>query len=533
MPARVVQGRHAVGRGLGTLLYGRTLYLPPSRQLSQANSIVDGLRPFRLRLHRQRAAVLLVRTLSLAALVAIVLLLLRIRGVALPLPLAPLAGAGGVCLAGLIVALLQRPAPAQMAHALDQRLGLREQLGSALEIDPADGRMAALLHQRAGKSLRDANADFVLPWPSLNHERICLIALILLVGPFALAAAHAPLPSAGAAGGAQHIAAGPRGSLAHHALHTSMVPIQLHALGSTGQTRLLAGAHVQRGLTATHLPTGRTSAAGHTLSGNALGLHVAQGPGRNGTVGNNANPAGAIGRRASQTGAGHGAVLHLTTGKNSTAGGLFSPEQQALMSLQNSISSANPLQGQSGSQNSLNPGQGNQGQSGLNPGQMGHGRQNLTGQGRQGGHGSNAGGPRTGVGAGSRNGRTAGGTRAPGLMGAGDGDPFHRFAQGNGSGDSQGLTATNPYNGAKGPGARIGNSGDITLNGSAGPGGRMILTMGLPNQGLSFAGGSLYGAPSTNPLVTVPGYVAPDSNTVSPDERSAVQGYFSPPPSSG
>ena len=40
-------------------------------------------------------------------------------------------------------------------------------------------------------------------------------------------------------------------------------------------------------------------------------------------------------------------------------------------------------------------------------------------------------------------------------------------------------------------------------------------------------GDSLDGAPGSA-SVTVPGYVAPDSNTVAPDERAVIRQYFSP-----
>jgi hypothetical protein len=75
--------------------------------------------------------------------------------------------------------------------------------------------------------------------------------------------------------------------------------------------------------------------------------------------------------------------------------------------------------------------------------------------------------------------------------------------------------------------ARLGADQGITLNGAPGPGGRLIVSQGTPSRVPGLSGSSLYGAPS-GVQVTVPGYVAPDSNTVAPDERTLVRQYFSP-----
>src|SRR5438270_381434 len=113
---------------------------------------------------------------ALAALAAIAILLVRLSGIGMP-PLVLLLGAGGVFVAALCTILWQRPSTPQMAHALDQRLGLREQIGSALEIEPSSSRLAALLYQRATAALESANPAYILPWPSLRRERISLIIL--------------------------------------------------------------------------------------------------------------------------------------------------------------------------------------------------------------------------------------------------------------------------------------------------------------------------------------------------------------------
>ena len=75
--------------------------------------------------------------------------------------------------------------------------------------------------------------------------------------------------------------------------------------------------------------------------------------------------------------------------------------------------------------------------------------------------------------------------------------------------------------------ARLAGSQGITLNGAPGTGGRLIVSRGGPTRAPGVKGSALYGAPGSA-AVTVPGYVAPDSNTVAPDERSLIRQYFSP-----
>src|ERR671922_542597 len=156
--------RPSLVQGLA-LLHGRALHLPPAalpaRTYPAGHPIAAGLRPFRMRLHLQRATVTVVRALALAALAAIAILLVRLAGIDMP-PLVPLLGAGGVFVAAVCTILWQRPSTPQMAHALDQRLGLREQIGSALELEPSSSRLAALLYQRATATLESANPAYIL-----------------------------------------------------------------------------------------------------------------------------------------------------------------------------------------------------------------------------------------------------------------------------------------------------------------------------------------------------------------------------------
>lgn len=529
--------------GWGAVFYGRALRLPPPALPRHAyipdHPIAAGLRPYRRRLYRQRAVVTLLRTLILAVVVALAVLVVRMRGTAVPIPLAPLVAAGAVLVAGIVAALVQRPSPAQMAHALDRRLGLREQIGSALELGPGQGYLADLLRQRAAKALREANFNFVLPWPSLRRERYSLLGLVPIVAVCGLIAVNSPLarPVASAP-------AGPGGAGAHTkakaALHGGILPLGLHTLGATARSKSGSSAHGRRGLGATRgNGTGRGT-TGQALSGQALSLHAGQGQGKAGPVGAHGKPT--TGAQQSGAGApnGKGGSLHLTSGKNSSAGGVVSQAQQAMTNLQNSISAASGPQGKNGQQSgNTTPGQNGQqqGQGGGQNQNQGHGRaggkrsgqsgQHNAKTGRRGSPGQRTGSEQSGHSNAANNG-AGGALNGPnGLEGDAMDGRFGRHGAYSGSGiDQNSKSQSTPGQHA---GASLGQSGQITLNGASGPGGRMVLTYGLPNRGVAQNPGSI-DATGTAPVLTVPGYVAPDSNTVPPDERSMVQGYFSPPP---
>src|SRR4051794_40651750 len=102
--------RPSLVQGLA-LLHGRALHLPPAalpvRTYPAGHPIAAGLRPFRVRLHLQRATVTVLRALVLAALAAIATLLVRLSGTGMP-PLVPLLGAGVVFVAALCTILWQR-----------------------------------------------------------------------------------------------------------------------------------------------------------------------------------------------------------------------------------------------------------------------------------------------------------------------------------------------------------------------------------------------------------------------------------------
>jgi hypothetical protein len=91
----------------------------------------------------------------------------------------------------------------------------------------------------------------------------------------------------------------------------------------------------------------------------------------------------------------------------------------------------------------------------------------------------------------------------------------------------QRSSPTNNASATNNSAARLAGSQGITLNGAPSTGGRLIVSQEGPSRTPGVSGSSLYGAPG-GVAVTVPGYVAPDTNTVAPDERSLIQQYFSP-----
>lgn len=525
-------------------LYGRALYLPPPalppRAYPKDHALIAGMAPFRRRLHRQRAAVTVLRALILATLAAILILLVRAFGVAVPLPVAPLAGAGAVLVLCLLSILWQRPAPAEMAHALDRSLGLREQIGSALEVDDDHSRMGELLRQRARATLQEANPIWVLPRPSFHRERRVLIGALLVAGLCALIAPRAPLirPSATAAQGP----AARQGSTTHQGARPGAGAIKLWAIGGAAHTQPLARAHGQPGAPSARLKNGNgaSHAGGKLVLGKGTTLQTGQvGKGTHGSIPGNGSSSTASGARGTNAkgSAGAGASkLNFKPGQNSAAGGVSNPQQQALQNLQNSINSAgnqHPPQGQGRNANGTN-------QSTRNGGQGQQGRK--ANGGRRGGKQSNGGaaGQRRGAN-GARSGKNAGGQSQGTTQGQGN-SPFHNggfsgdpeaggrfFHPGAGGGSDTGAGTNTPGRGSTAGQAQLGNDGSITLSGGKGNAGQLVLSVGVPNRSPGLSGAST-GSLSNTPLVGVPGYVAPDSNAITPDERAVVRGYFSPAP---
>jgi hypothetical protein len=71
----------------------------------------------------------------------------------------------------------------------------------------------------------------------------------------------------------------------------------------------------------------------------------------------------------------------------------------------------------------------------------------------------------------------------------------------------------------------------VTLKGLPHQGGQITLSAGKP--GRSAATDVTMTSGSTGATSGAPGYVAPDSNAVTPDDRPAVRGYFTPPQNNG
>ena len=585
-------------RRCSTLFHGRALRLPPSplpiaprpaRTGAALYPIAAGLRPFQRHLYRQRALVTLIRALTLAALVATATLALRILGLALPLPAAPLAAAGLTLVAGLSTLPWQAPSEPQLAHEIDRRLGLRERIASALELEREDrdghedGPDPAGLRQRAlafaDRTLRAYTPSGLLPWPSLRREAYGLSGLTALVAATALVAVYTPLPRP------TSIVAGARTVTARHQRLNSRAPragnaaapIKILSIGSVNGLRPTTAA-ARNGRVNAGVPIAKGAQGGRPggVNGPRLiaGKGAAQGSGGRsgqGTPGRSTEAGGRGTTGATGAGAhssGTGRQLSLSSGRNSSAGGVESPQQRALKSLQSSIQSAqaqaNGATGanRGGGQGGAN-GQGAAGNSANNP--NGQGANNApntgTGAGQQGAGKAGAGRQGTGKGTGRRgaglvragsNGGQSGangrkGQGATGVSNTGAPDGYPGLSQsGQGSQGAQGGDPALGRRGGQAGGGRGADSGagasqtakgdgrtalshgrDITLNGAPGQGGHLVFSVGQPSR----AGGTGESAPSggtSGAAVSVPGYVAPDSNTITPDDRSVVQGYFTP-----
>lgn len=565
------------------LLYGRGLRLPPSPILihtaapSASQIVARQLRPFQQRMHRQRIAVTLVRLLILAGLVIAATLLLYLLGVPMPLPVTPLVAAAVVLVLGLCTLPWQCPAPAEMAYTLDQRLDLRQQIGSALELE-ADGqqtgRLAPLLRERAVRAMRDAEPAWVLPWPSLQRERWTLACAAAVAGLSAIVALHVrpgPFPFTLSPG--QPVAAHRPAAADHPPQAQGAAPVKVIALGNSGAQRAIPALNARRVPAGTRAggrsaPNGvKASSGAHFLpsqgrTGHGQSLQTGQGtpagsnghatkgpngqttPGHTGAGNQSSSGRGQQGQQGQNGKGGQSHPLNLRSGKNSSAGGVGSPQQQALASLQNSISGSQGPQSKSGARGASSQQQGahkgmRQGAAGRHSGAAG-----KQGQGN-GQNGSNS--NRSGQGQ-SGNGRNGQGQR-----GAGDGSSSFNPSQygqngnssadyeagrygsryghpGEGSGADQGA-ATDPNAGSgKGSAASLSGGSTIALDGTGNrgvQGARLTVGVGVPNRGPASGGSTLYNG-TGRVTVSTPGYVAPDSNDVSSDDSAIVRGYFTP-----
>jgi hypothetical protein len=269
-----------------------------------------------------------------------------------------------------------------------------------------------------------------------------------------------------------------------------------------------------------------------------LQIHKAQGQGSGAVKGNGGSARAGTGQTTKGAGStsGRGTAnsrlgsLHLTASKNSAAGGVYSPQQQQLVNLQNSISAAqNPStrNGQAGAQAQRQNCQRGKGSGKNGSGTKGQAR--ATGR-RQGAQGTGSQGRQGAPGSQSSYQASSSATRS--TFGHGgptsEFDPRGRFLHGSAPGDGQGPDPFNsPTQALHSGGARIGNSSNITLNGTPGRNGHLLVSVGGLERIPALGTGST-SSTATNPIITVPGYVAPDSNAVAPADRSAVQSYFSP-----
>jgi hypothetical protein len=71
----------------------------------------------------------------------------------------------------------------------------------------------------------------------------------------------------------------------------------------------------------------------------------------------------------------------------------------------------------------------------------------------------------------------------------------------------------------------------VTIDGSPTQGGQLTLSVG--NAGRTVEGDLSAAGETIGAQASRPGYVAPDSNAVPPADRTAVRGYFTPPPETG
>lgn len=137
-----------------------------------------GLRAARRRLWYQRGILLVARSLCLALALALAAALLAAWQAPEPVRQALWGSAAAAIVAGLVGALLMRPSTSQAARAVDFRLGLFQQLGTAEELlaRGADGRLASIQIARAAHLAGQLQVSRAFP---LLPRRELLLALVL------------------------------------------------------------------------------------------------------------------------------------------------------------------------------------------------------------------------------------------------------------------------------------------------------------------------------------------------------------------
>lgn len=522
------------------------------------------LRPFRRRLYRQRIVVGVLRLLALAALVAAIVLLLRVLGLAVPLPATPVVCGGIVLFAGLSLLLRQSPSAPQLAHALDERLRLHEQVASALEFehDGADnttGLRRRALHAAATVA-HSTPPDTILEWPSVRREGYALGTLVIAAGIIALVAAHAPARRPASTTMAARSVMPPHNTASRQALHawTAAAPMKILPLKPNSiKTRSGSAArtgHSQAAPPGSHPQAGRSGAdgtprlvAGKSSTGvRGTGTHAGRGAGGQQTTAGTRGATGTQGTPGSASG--QSASLHLSSGKNSTAGGVESPQQRALQDLRNSIQ-ATQAQANRGQQPGNSTGNNGQAPNGAQSGQQGSnqaGRTNASGR-----NGKNGAGRKRGSGSqngqrgaqgqngqrGSANASAQGQSSSPSnTRGAGSQQYGNAYGPeeeygtryghpGSGTGSDSGAPNDSQTT-TRGARATLGNDSSVTLNGAPNGGGHLVFSIGAVNRAAGSGSSPFSGGSANQP--STPGYVAPDSNAITPGDRSVVQGYFTP-----
>jgi hypothetical protein len=159
-------------------------------QSADPEELLAGLQRWRVRLQRRRAGVLLRRHLIVAVVLSIVLQALVVTG-AIPqtILLVPLA----LLLVGVSVELAHRPSLEEVAHLLDEQLGLFDRIGTGLDIQrhvgwsqrPLERRAVANASGLTAASLdgsRAAAAPAVREWSSLA-AMLVVLAVGVVAGP--------------------------------------------------------------------------------------------------------------------------------------------------------------------------------------------------------------------------------------------------------------------------------------------------------------------------------------------------------------
>ncbi len=529
------------GPRLGRAVYGSDLHVSLRKTTSALypalHPLLAALRPFRRRLHWQRFVVGAVRLCSVALLTATAFLLGRlVFGPAWPL--LPSLSVVGVVLAGGLVALAVRaPSWMQVALLVDRGLYLREQLETAVEtleatLLPTPGSVGARLQEHAVCKLQVAPLR-ALPWPSLRGERR-LAAILGAVTALLLWMVHSSTPPttgnetfAGGVGAG----AGTSARAAHGLLSTTSgrngkrITVLSSVRGSAGQVsttspRTKGAGTTGLGLTPLHTSTSssttpaRTGTTGTTNTGRGQG----QAQSHNGATGS--------ARAGARPGAG---AKHVSAspGANSPAARLSNPAQSPLASLQNSIDQARQ-QGQTtsaagapGAKNQSAPTGATRRKNTGASGKAGRNRTPSAGAGTR-GDALN----RSTNGAHGTQGSPMGNQNQP----AGNEAVAARRGQaGAGQGTGHGAAA---HAAAANGTARLGQNQTITLVRASGKAGQTLTIEADATQGgtgsgtLTLGGGG--GGAASSPLVTVPGYVASDDNTVAPALKTAMRGYFTP-----